>query len=67
MNFATIFDGKVQNIITANNKEIAEQVTGLVCVPFTDDNPAHIGYGYDGKTFEQPAMIVEKPSNLLDK
>lgn len=55
MNFATIHNGIVQNIIVANNKEIAEQITGLECIEYTNENPAHIGLGYDGTTFEQPA------------
>ena len=56
MKFATVFEGKVQNLIEANSKEIAEQVTGLTCIEYTDENPAHIGLGYDGQTFEQPAV-----------
>jgi len=56
MKFATVFEGKVQNLIEANSKEIAEQVTGLECIPYTNENPAHIGLGYDGQTFEQPAV-----------
>ena len=60
MNFATVFEGKVQNLIVANSKEIAEQITGLQCIPYTEQNPAHIGLGYDGETFEQPPIIKLK-------
>ena len=60
MKFATIHNGLVQNTIVANSKEIAEQVTGLECIEYTDENPAHIGLGYDGKTFEQPPLNVSK-------
>jgi hypothetical protein len=62
MNFATIHDGIVQNIIVANSKQIAEQITGLQCIAYTDENPAHIGLGYDGTTFEQPKVI--KPEKI---
>ena len=55
-NFATIENGKVTNIILAESKAIAEEVTGKTCAEFTDSNPAHIGLGYDGTTFEQPAQ-----------
>ena len=54
-NFAIIEDEKVTNIILADSKAIAEEVTGKNCVEFTDANPACIGLGYDGTTFEQPA------------
>jgi hypothetical protein len=55
MNFAVITGNQVTNIIVADSKEIAEEVTRSTCVAYTDENPAHIGLGYDGTTFEQPA------------
>jgi hypothetical protein len=60
-NFAIVEDTKVTNIILADSKAIAEEVTGKTCVEYTDANPAHIGLGYDGTTFEQPAL-VEQPT-----
>ena len=54
-NFAIIENGKVTNIILADSKSIAEEVTGKICVEYTFENPARIGLGYDGTTFEQPA------------
>lgn len=54
MNYAVIEDNKVINLIVADSKEIAEQVTCLTCVEYTNENPAHIGLGFDGTTFEQP-------------
>ena len=57
-NFAVIEDGKVLNTILAESKVIAEEVTGKICVEYTVENPAHIGLGYDGTTFEQPAPSV---------
>jgi len=54
-NFAVIEDGKVINTILADSKVVAEEVTGKTCVEYTIKNPAVIGLGYDGTTFEQPA------------
>jgi len=53
--FAVIENSKVINIIIADTKEIAELVSGKTCAIYTNANPAHIGLGYDGTTFEQPA------------
>jgi hypothetical protein len=61
-NFAIIEDGKVLNTILADSKAIAEEVTGKTAVEYTDTNPAHIGFGYDGTAFEQPAPVVEEPT-----
>jgi hypothetical protein len=58
-NFAIIEDGVVTNTILADSKAIAEEVTGKTCVAYTDSNPAFIGLGYDGTTFEQPAPVEE--------
>jgi hypothetical protein len=56
--FAIIEDEIVVNTIVADSKSIADEVTGKNCVEYTDLNPAFIGLGYDGSTFEQPAVII---------
>lgn len=61
-NFAVIENGIVLNTILADSKAIAEEVTGKTCVEYTDANPACIGLGYDGTTFEQPAPVAEEPT-----
>jgi hypothetical protein len=62
MNFAVIKHGKVENIIVCDSLELAETVTGQTCIEYTNENPAHIGLGYDGTTFEQPVVpVVEEP------
>jgi hypothetical protein len=58
--FAVIQDNIVINAIVADTKEIAEQVTGSTCVEYTDENPAGIGYTYDGENFIAP--VVEEPT-----
>ncbi len=50
-----ISNSRVENIIVCDSLEVAEAVTGKTCVEYTLDNPAHIGLGYDGTRFEQPA------------
>jgi hypothetical protein len=54
-NFAVIKDDSVINVIVADTKEIAEIVTGLICVEYIDSKPAGIGYTYDGETFTPPS------------
>jgi hypothetical protein len=61
-NFAEIENGVVTNVIIADTKEIAELVTGLTCVEYTNSNPAGIGWTYDGKKFIAP--VVETSKNV---
>jgi hypothetical protein len=49
-NFAVIKLGIVDNIIAAESKAIAEEVTGMTCVEYTNANPAGIGWSYDAGT-----------------
>ena len=59
-NFAEIQNGVVTNVIVVDTKEIAELVTGLTCVEYTDENPAGIGWTYDGTKFIAPIVEVTK-------
>ena len=54
--FAVIKDGTVNNVIVADTKEIAETVTGLTCIEYTDENRAGIGWTYDGAEFTAPVV-----------
>lgn len=58
-NFAVIKNNVVVNVIVADSKEIAEEATELKCVEITEENPAGIGYTYDGVLFE--ALVTETP------
>ena len=60
-NFAVIKDGVVTNVIVADTKEIAELVTGLTCVEYTEEKPAGIGWTYDGSVFTPPAVQETNP------
>jgi hypothetical protein len=53
-NYAVIENNKVINVIIADSKEIAEQVTGLTCVEITEENPTDIGWNWDGTNFTIP-------------
>jgi|LakMenEpi03Aug12_release.lakeMendotaPanAssembly.Ray.scaffolds.fasta_scaffold6387075_1 hypothetical protein len=55
-NYAVIENNKVINVIVADTKEIAEELTGLTCVESTSENPAYIRLGFDGTEFEKPTV-----------
>ncbi len=61
-NYAVIKNGIVNNVILADTKEIAETVTGLTCIEYTNENPAGIGWTFDGVEFTAPviAKITEE-------
>jgi hypothetical protein len=63
--FAEIKNGVVTNIIVADTKEIAELVTQSTCIEYTEENPAGIGWTYDGTKFIQP--ILEVPQDVSIK
>lgn len=52
--FAVIDSNIVENIIVADTKEIAEEVTGKECIEYTDSNPASIGWTYADGVFTAP-------------
>ena len=54
--YAVMNSNIVENIIVADTKEIAEQVTRSICIEYTDENPAGIGWTYDGSNFIAPAV-----------
>ncbi len=60
MNYAVIENGIVINTILAETQTIAQEVTGLTCVEYTDENPAGIGYTYDGTNFIPPTIEENK-------
>jgi len=51
MKFAIVENGIVTNIIEAESKIIADEVTGQNCVPCSDKHFASIGGTYDGSKF----------------
>lgn len=63
--FAVISEGTVTNIIVADSKEIAEELTGSLCIEYTEESPAHMGLGWDGESFEQPPIPEPEPEREL--
>ena len=57
--YAVIENNTVINVIVADSKEIAEEVTGKLCIKSTQDNGAGIGFAFDGEKFINPAPIQE--------
>ena len=53
--FAVIENNTVTNIIVADTLQIAQEVTGTVCVEYTSDAPAAIGDKFE----ETPAKTVK--------
>jgi hypothetical protein len=55
--FAVLSGDLVANTIVADTLENAELATNSVCVEYTDENPAGIGFTYDAKKgkFTPPA------------
>ena len=59
-NYAVIQNNKVINVIVADSKAIAEDVTGHTCIEYTSESPAGIGYTWDGTNFVPP--VIEEPT-----
>jgi hypothetical protein len=60
--YAVINNGIVENIIIADSKKVAEIVTEKLCVEYTEENPAGIGWSYDAETQTFSAPVVEEPT-----
>jgi hypothetical protein len=58
MKYAVIENNNVVNTIICESKELAEQITGLTCIEYTDENPAYIGGTYDGTNFIPPSPYL---------
>ena len=56
--YAILNNNLVSNIIVADTKEIALEVSplGTTVVESTNDNPAGVGWIYDGSRFIDPRM-----------
>lgn len=65
-NFAVLDDNnKVLNIIVAESKEVAEDVIKKTCIEYNDENPAHIGWDWDGTNFINPTPVLETPTESV--
>ena len=64
--FAVINNGIVENCIVADSLDIAQEVTGLTCVEYTNENAPSIGYLYDNGIFTNPNPPVEAEQETTD-
>jgi hypothetical protein len=64
--FAVINNGIVENCIIADSLDIAQEVTGLTCVEYTNENTPSIGYLYDNGIFTNPNPQVETYQETTD-
>lgn len=58
--FAIVENDVVTNVIVADNKELAETITGLTCIQYNDVQDAGIGWAYDGSKFIAPEQPVRR-------
>ena len=67
LNFASIINGHVQNLIHADSLADAETATGTTCVEYTEDTPVWIGQKYDENGFEQvqPEDFSHIPKEII--
>lgn len=49
--FASISNGIVHNLIVADTLEVAEAVSNMTCIEYTDHESVDKGWAYDGNTF----------------
>jgi hypothetical protein len=55
--FAVIDNNIVINTIVVDTKETAEEATGKICIEYTEENPAGIGWSWNQDLgFERPPM-----------
>jgi hypothetical protein len=55
-NYAVIENNIVSNIIIADTKEIAEEVTQRTCVKIDEQVRVDIGWSYNGAEFTAPVV-----------
>lgn len=58
--FAVIHNGQVSNLIVADTLQVAEAVTGYICIEYTDHTTVGIGWTYNGVNFINPNPIIEE-------
>lgn len=64
--FAVINNGIVENCIVADSLAIAQEVTGLTCVEYTNENAPSIGWAYNDGVFINPNPTIEAEQEVTD-
>jgi hypothetical protein len=57
--FAVINNGIVENCIVADSLDIAQEVTGLTCVEYANENAPSIGWSYNNEIFINPNAPIQ--------
>ena len=60
--YVVVSNGFVTNIIVADSKEIAEEVTGSTCVDYPEGKFVKIDWTWDGTTFVDPNAQEGNPN-----
>jgi len=58
--FAVIHNGTVSNVIVAEDQASAEEITGNICIEYTEDQSVGIGLKYD----TEKGFIFPEPKGL---
>ena len=62
MNTYAVMSGNiVSNSIISNNKEESEDSLGVTLIEYTSENPAGIGWEWNGVSFIQPTSVALPP------
>jgi hypothetical protein len=61
--YAVVENNTVMNIIVADSKEIAEKVTGKLCIESTQENTAVLGCEFDGEKFIVRSILGDTLGN----
>ena len=66
--YAIVLNNVVSNVIVSDNKEDTKRALNVTLVEYTPENPAGIGYTWDGEKFNLPVVedvTSQEPTNDL--
>jgi hypothetical protein len=67
-NFAIVVDGVVENCIIADSIEIAQEITGKLCVGYEQTDSVSVGFTYSDGVFTNPnppTLVEEGSADLV--
>jgi hypothetical protein len=65
--YAILNGNTVSNVIVADNKEETEAALSCVLVEYTDENPASIGWIYNGVNFVAPVVVETVLEEVIEE
>ena len=60
--YVVVSNGLVTNIVVADSKEVAEEVTRLTCIDYPEGKFVKIGWTWDGTTLVDPDAQEDEPN-----